>query len=297
MLHILILGADGMLGNELCRQYHGCEKVTAVLHSPPGLSRFPESMASEVRYGLDVRNEGDLARLLAETRPDWIVNTVGVVKQRIGAREALPNLEINAVYPHKLSRLAQLGGARVVHVSTDCVFAGDRGGYSEDDRPDASDIYGQSKHLGEITYPHCVTIRSSIIGLELARRQGLVEWLLSQQGQISGYRQAIFSGLTTMEMARLIRRIMDWNNVLGALWHVAAAPISKYDLIRRLCERLDRKDIDIIADDQLKLDRSLDGSRFSAATGYEAPSWDAMLDELTALIQERNSSGGIAHDL
>ncbi len=172
-------------------------------------------------------------------------------------------------------------------VSTDCVFSGKKGNYTEQDIPDPVDLYGQSKLLGELREPPALTLRTSIIGLELRRKTGLVEWYLAQKGAIPGFRRAIYSGFTTIEMARVIERILLSFPGLHGVWHVASAAISKYDLLRSLTEKLGRTDILIEADDQFVCDRSLCSSAFFKMTGYQAPSWDVVLDELANQIRQR----------
>jgi len=169
------------------------------------------------------------------------------------------------------------------------VFAGTRGGYREDDTADANDLYGRTKYLGELHDGHCVTLRSSIIGLELARKTGLVEWFLAQTGSIRGFRRAIYSGLTTAEMARVVERILLHHADISGVWQVASRPISKYDLLSGLASRLERGDMRVEPDDEFACDRSLDGGRFHDATGYQAPAWDDMLDELANEIKDRSA--------
>jgi dTDP-4-dehydrorhamnose reductase len=236
---------------------------------------------------VDVRHEGDLLRVFAEFRPEAVINAIGIVKQRHDAEAALPCLELNAVFPHRLSNICGAAGTRLIHLSTDCVFSGDRGAYTEADESDARDLYGRSKFLGELQSSHCVTLRKSAIGLELGGNAGLVEWFLAQRGTIKGYTKAIYSGFTAIEMARIIERVLTQHADLSGLWHVASKPISKYDLLCALCEKLGRDDIVIKPDDEFVCDRSLLGERFEAATGYRAPSWDTMLEELVKMIKMR----------
>jgi dTDP-4-dehydrorhamnose reductase len=236
-----------------------------------------------------VRADARLAEVVADFLPEVVINAAGIVKQRPAAAEVIPSLEINALLPHRLAVLCRAARARLVHMSTDCVFSGSQGHYGEDDLPDAHDLYGRTKLLGEVHEAHCVTVRTSIIGLELARRKSLIEWYLAQRGTIRGFRRAIYSGLTTSEMARVIERVLQLHPDLSGLWHVASAPISKYDLLCRLNDRLGRQDLRIEPDDELVCDRSLDQRRFQARTGYVAPAWDAMLDELGVQIMNRQA--------
>ena len=287
-MRILILGGDGMLGHRLWHHFVGCHETRVTLRmgieAYSGFSMFDADCAFS---GIDVRHEGDLLGVFADFRPEAVINAIGIVKQRDEAKAALPSLELNAVFPHRLSNICAAAGARMIHLSTDCVFSGDRGGYTENDPSDARDLYGRTKYLGEVSDDHCVTLRTSIIGLELSRKASLIEWFLAQRGTISGYRKAIYTGFTTMEMARIIERILTRHPDLSGLWQVASAPIDKYNLLSGLSTRLGRDDIQIQPDDSFVCDRSLVGDRFTGATGYHAPDWDEMLDERAEMIVAR----------
>jgi len=189
-------------------------------------------------------------------------------------------LLVNALFPHRLAGICEAARSRLIHVSTDCVFSGTRGHYMESDISDAVDLYGRTKFLGELNYPHTVTLRTSIIGRELKSRLGLVEWFLAQQGTVRGYERAMYSGLTTLEMAAVIRDHVIWNRDLRGVYHVSSEPISKYRLLQ-LVKEVFRKDIEILPDSVLFCDRSLDSSRFRQATGYVSRSWKEMIVDLT----------------
>jgi dTDP-4-dehydrorhamnose reductase len=240
--------------------------------------------------GIDARSPDALSRVLADYRPQAVVNCIGIVKQRRAAADAIASLEINALFPHRLSLMCRMVDARLIHLSTDCVFSGERGAYTEDDLPDADDLYGRSKLLGEVGGPGAITLRTSIIGTELSRRSSLIEWYLAQRGTIKGYTRAIYSGFTTQQMARIIEHLLVVHPGLSGIWHVAAASISKHDLLCRLGRLLDRRDVAIEPDDSFVCDRSLNGERFAKATGCRAPSWDQMLTELAAAIVARQRS-------
>jgi dTDP-4-dehydrorhamnose reductase len=220
-------------------------------------------------------------RLLATVRPQVVINGVGIVKQLAEADDALLTLPINALLPHRLARLCDVAGARLVHISTDCVFSGTKGNYVESDPPDAQDLYGRSKLLGEVNYPNAVTLRTSIIGHELAVGHGLVGWFLAQQKSVKGYRRAVFSGLPTCELARVIRDFVLPRPELRGVYHLSAAPINKFDLLT-LVGRTYGKDIEIVADDAVRIDRSLDSSRFRANTGYMPDDWSKLVSRMHA---------------
>jgi dTDP-4-dehydrorhamnose reductase len=230
---------------------------------------------------VDVLDSDALTAALARVRPDVVVNCVGLVKQLGSAKDPLAALPLNAMFPHRLARLCELLGARVVHVSTDCVFRGDRGMYTERDTPDADDLYGRSKLLGELDELNAVTLRTSIIGRELGSRNGLVDWFLNETGGVRGFTRAIFSGLTTDELSRVIlERVLPQPQLRG-VWQVSVAPITKYDLLVLLRDTYGRSTT-ITPDHSLVLDRSLDSTRFRDATGYVPPAWPAMIETMRA---------------
>lgn len=276
-----------MLGHRLLRQLRPRHEVRATLRQGADAYRsfglFDEGNAS---YGVDVRDQAGLERVIAGFRPEAIVNCVGIVKQRDEASASIPSIEINALLPHRLVLLARAASCRLVHMSTDCVFSGRKGGYLESDVPDAEDLYGRSKLLGEVGQPGCITLRTSIIGTELSRKTGLLEWFLSQRGgRISGYRRAIFTGFSTQEMARIIENLLVRHPQASGLYHVASEPISKYDLLRQLNEALNLGTT-IDPQDAFFCDRSLVSTRFLTEFNYRPPQWGEMIAELAADISE-----------
>jgi len=275
---LLVLGGSGMLGHAAYRSFARAPGVEAfaTLRADAARRHFPATLQEGLIAGIDVLDTDALTATLARVRPDVVVNCVGLVKQLASAKDPLTALPLNAIFPHRIERLCGLLGARLVHVSTDCVFAGDRGMYRETDRADADDLYGRSKLLGEVDAPHAVTLRTSIIGHELGTRNGLVEWFLGEAGPVRGFTRAIFSGVTTGELSRVILEHVLPRPDLRGIWHVAAAPITKHDLLGLLRDAYGTG-TEIRPDDSLRVDRSLDGSRFRQATGYVAPDWPSMI--------------------
>lgn len=277
-MKILVLGVSGMLGNAMLRvlaespilEVYGTARSFAVQ------KHFPASLAERILCGVNVENQDALTRLFTEFRPEAVINCIGLVKQLSWSDDPLAALPINSLLPHRLARLCALGGARLVHVSTDCVFAGTRGNYRESDPSDALDLYGKSKYLGEVSYPHAITLRTSIIGHELATTHGLIGWFLSQEGRVKGYARAIFSGLPTVELSRVVRDFVLPRSDLFGLYHVAAEPISKLSLLR-LVANIYGKSIEIIPDEAVAIDRSLNAERFREATGYVTPPWPELI--------------------
>lgn len=288
-MRVLIIGGDGMLGHRLFESWRERHDVIPTLRKDrSSYSGLPKHLAGRARYGLEVTHLEALAVLLGEVRPDLVVNAAGIVKQRAEAHEKLPSLEVNALYPHRLALLCSLTGARLVHLSTDCVFSGRKGSYVEGDLPDPPDLYSRSKLLGEVEAPGCLTLRTSIIGLELGRKISLVEWFLAQRGSVKGFSKAIFTGFPTTELARAIEHLVTQDEVPEGIWHLATLPITKYDILLGLKERLGLS-VDIQKDESFVCDRSLDASALYARTTYRPPSWDLLLDELSSEIKARGA--------
>lgn len=277
-MKVLILGASGMLGHAVLQVMaaSSTHDVLGSVRSDAAKGRLPRSLADRLVAAGDVENQDVLVRLFRDFRPQVVINCIGLVKQLAQADDPLAALQVNATLPHRILRLCELAGARLVHISTDCVFSGDRGRYSEDDVPDARDLYGRSKLLGEVASDAAITLRTSIIGHELADGHGLVNWFLQQQGQCPGYARAIFSGLPTIELAHVIRDVVLPRPDLVGIYHVASEPICKYDLLCLIAAAYG-KAIEIVPDQRLVLDRSLLADRFKAATGYVPPGWKELV--------------------
>lgn len=267
-----------MLGNAVFRYFseHTDFETFGTLRSAKALTFFKASQQSHLLTAIDVENFDSLSLAFAEIKPNVVINCIGLVKQLALANDPLYALPINSMLPHRLARLTYMVGARLVHVSTDCVFSGTRGNYYETDFADANDLYGRSKYLGEVLdCPHVITLRTSIIGHELSGNQGLVNWFLAQQDKVKGFTKAVFSGIPTVELARVIADFVFPNPTLQGLYQVASEPISKYELLCLLAVEY-QKPIEIIPDADLVIDRSLNGAKFHAATGYVSPQWSAM---------------------
>ena len=277
-IKVLVLGATGMLGNAVLRlfaQSAGYEVVGSA-RSTSALGLLPTELSDRVVCGVDVEHVDSLISLFSKVQPDVVINCIGLVKQLAEADDPLAAIPINSLLPHRLARLCGVAGARLVHISTDCIFSGAKGMYIEDDISDAKDLYGRSKYLGEVDYPHAITLRTSIIGHELSGGHSLVGWFLAQQGRVKGFRCAIFSGLPTVELARVIRDHVIPHPELHGVHHVSADPINKFDLLT-LISNVYGKKIDIATDDSFILDRSLDSTRFRGATGYQPQQWQELV--------------------
>lgn len=277
-MRILVLGASGMIGSTVLRVLS--EKtdweVFGSVRDENVKRFFSASIGERLRAGVDVEHQDSLVRILDQIRPNVVVNCAGLTKHKPGAEDPLVSIPINTLMPHCLAGLCKLVGARLIHISTDCVFSGEKGGYVEDDFADARDVYGKSKALGEVHYPHTITLRTSTIGHELQSKYGLLDWFLSQEGRCKGYTRAIFSGLPTVVFAQVVRDVVIPHTELSGLYHVAAKPIAKFDLLKLIAD-VYGKTIDMVPDDKLMIDRSLDARRFQSATGYVAPEWPELI--------------------
>ena len=281
---IVVLGVTGMLGHKmfqhLSRQFPNVlgtcrDLVTSERFRSVELLRDPW-----VLQGVDGQSWESLEGLLLRLRPSWIVNCVGVIKQREAASEAVPSILINSLLPHRLAAAAAGWEGRVIHFSTDCVFSGRQGMYREEDVSDATDLYGRSKFLGETAAANALTLRTSIIGRELAEFRSLLEWFLARRGgKVQGYLRAMWSGVTTNYLSSLVGGIITSHPTLHGLLQVAAQPISKYDLLC-LIRRIYGLDVEIEAVEGEVCDRTLRGDSFAAATGIETPAWEQLIAEL-----------------
>lgn len=278
-MNVLVLGASGMLGNTVIRVLSEMTdwRVCGTLRAEGAKKFFQASIVDKLITGVDVEQQDSLLQVFACNRPQVVVNCIGLVKQLTEVNNPLRALPINTVLPHRLAMLCELTNARLINISTDCVFSGEKGLYRESDFPDAQDLYGRSKYLGEVSASHVVTLRTSIIGHELNSSHGLVEWFLSQKKRCEGYRRAIFSGVPAVVLAKAIREVIIPHPELSGVYHLAAKPISKYELLK-LIARIYKKQIEIVPNNCLVVNRSLDPNRLLAATGYSPPEWKDMIE-------------------
>ena len=281
-MKILVIGVTGMLGNAMFRTFLNSNfghDVVGTARSTTALDWFDGATSEQIITGVDVENHDSLVRIFAKVRPQIVINCVGLVKQLAEANNPLLAVPLNTLLPHRLAALCSLVGARLIHISTDCVFSGDKGNYLESDFADAQDLYGRSKLLGEVDYPHAITLRTSIIGHELSGNHSLIGWFLSQENKVKGFTRAIFSGLPTMELGRVVHDFVLPHPDLHGLYHVAAKPIDKHNLLKLVAEIYGKK-IEIVADDGFVIDRSLNAHRFYEKTGYVAPAWQDLVAQM-----------------
>ena len=280
-MNVLVLGANGMLGHRLIQLLSHRFNVTGTVRGHARTYSGHHVLSQSALLGnVQAENFDSVVNALAIAQPAAVINCVGIVKQLPEAQDALLTIAINALFPHQLAQLCRAAGARLIHISTDCVFSGRRGNYSESDVADAEDLYGRTKLLGEVSYDGCLTLRTSMIGRELGPSHGLVEWFLSQEGKaIHGYTRALFSGFTTHALAEIIAQIITNHPDMQGVWHAASEPISKFDLLS-LVKEIYGLNIRIEPDDTVETDRSLNADRFRRATGLAPPSWPDMVQEM-----------------
>jgi dTDP-4-dehydrorhamnose reductase len=275
---VLVLGASGMLGSTVLRYFNDRTDFDCfgTLRSNAAASKLPANAKDKLLVGIDVLNSDQLAQAMVSIRPDVVINCIGLVKQLASASDPLSAIPINSLLPHRLERVCRLSGSRLVHMSTDCVFSGRKGMYTEEDESDCRDLYGRSKFLGEVDSIHAVTLRTSIIGHELGTSQSLLEWFLSQKSKARGFTRAVFSGLPTVEVARVIADFVIPQPSLSGVYNLSAEAISKFDLLKMVAKEYE-KEIELTPDDSLVIDRSLDSTKLRKATGFVPKSWPDMI--------------------
>ncbi|MBX3267542.1 MAG: SDR family oxidoreductase [Acidobacteria bacterium] len=277
-MKVLIFGGSGMLGHKLVQVLGEHFDVFYTLRGGfDSVARFGILPQAKCIENVDVTSIELIRDVIEGLRPDVVINAVGVIKQKPSASDVITTLETNAIFPQRLAALGSELGFRLITVSTDCVFLGSRGMYREQDVPDALDLYGQSKHWGEVSGENCLTLRTSIIGRELSSGHGLVEWFLGNENQtVKGFRKAVYSGFPTIVFADIIKRLITDFPDLHGLFHVSSEPINKFDLLELVREAYGRN-IAIEPDDNFVIDRSLDSSLFRAATGFKPLTWPEMI--------------------
>ncbi len=283
-MKILVLGGEGMLGHKmfqtLSSRYPDTACTVARPLGEPFFQRVDLFRKCRVIDKVDAMDLSALKQRVGRLSPQFIVNCIGIVKQREEAKAAIPGITLNSLLPHKLAEFAAGWGGRVIHFSTDCVFSGKRGHYTEVDPSDAEDLYGKSKYLGEVSTENALTLRTSIIGRELAQFKSLLEWFLSQKGKtVRGFKRVIYSGVTTNFLAQLVGNLIAEYPNLSGLYQVTGPAVSKYDLLCMLKEAFNLE-VEIVPDELEISDRSMIGEKFIKATGYSFPSWTDMVAEL-----------------
>lgn len=275
-MNILILGASGMIGQAML-QVLSLNKEWRVV----GTSRARRQLNSKhlpLRMGIDLLDPDQVGLIFKEELPDIVINCAGLTKHLPEGSDPIAAIKSNALLPHRIADQCAIANSRLIHISTDCVYSGLKGDYCEADNPDAQDIYGKSKVLGEVFGPNQITLRTSTIGHEGGTQFGLLEWFLSQSSCV-GYTNAFFSGVTTIELARVVKDFVIPNKNLEGLYHVSADSIDKYSLLRLVAD-VYKFNIPIEKNGDVKINRSLNSDLFREVTGYQAPSWLTMINAM-----------------
>ena len=276
-MKVLVFGTSGMIGHTAFRILTEQKSLSVVGVSRANVDR--RLFRNRKMAAVDFTCLDSLKQLFRQEKPDVVINCSGITKHNPVIDDPLMVLQINSIFPRRLAELGEVYKSRVIQISTDCVFSGARGAYRESDQPDASDLYGRSKVLGEIKADSALTLRISTIGHELAKtRRGLLEWFLVQKS-CDGFSNAFFSGLTTLEFARLLRDFVLPNHSLSGLYHVGGNAIDKYSLLCLINQVYDLN-IDIVKNASLTIDRTLNSTRFKSVTGYLAPDWPSMISTM-----------------
>jgi dTDP-4-dehydrorhamnose reductase len=289
-MNIVILGVSGMLGSTLFRYLSLKEEyqIYGTARSLSAIEALPAELKNKVNF-LDCQNPAHFLDWLSLVRADVVINCIGIIKQLKESENPLDSIKINALFPHELAKICKEISARLIHFGTDCVFTGSRGGYDEESLPDATDLYGLTKLLGEVKGENCLTLRTSIIGHELNTHHSLLDWFLSQSSEVSGYTHAIFSGLPTFEVARVLDQFVLPRKNMQGLYHLSGDLIDKYSLLTKI-KRIYKKDIVIKPYDDFVINRSLNSSRFRLETGYETLSWDKMIEDMYSFRIENETN-------
>ncbi len=280
---ILILGTTGMLGHAMFQDYinnHPEFEVYGTCRDKRGLDQyFSDTSLERIIGNVEAENIDSVIKVIGQVKPRVVINCIGVIKQLDSANDPLTAIPVNSLFPHRLAALCKAAGARLIHISTDCVFDGRKGSYTEEDISNATDIYGRTKFLGEVYYDHCITLRTSIIGHELKSKYGLVEWFLSQTGTVNGYSNVIYTGFPTVELSAIIANYVIPEFDLSGLYQVSSDPVNKYELLKLIAETYG-KQIDIIPYPDIVLDRSLNSEKFRKVTGYYPPPWKELVKRM-----------------
>ncbi|HQU94199.1 MAG TPA: SDR family oxidoreductase [Pyrinomonadaceae bacterium] len=277
---ILILGGSGMLGHKLVQVLGGrFDTYCTIRGTTAEVEHYGFYERGRILESVDALNFSSVRSAIDKIRPDVVINAIGIIKQLPSSKDVIQTLTVNSIFPHLVADLAKELGFRFIMLSTDCVFSGDKGNYSEDDVPDSTDLYGRSKQFGEVAGTNCLTIRTSIVGRELGTSHSLIDWFLSQADRVNGYSNAIFSGFPTIVLADLLGNIIEEQPDLTGLFHVSSDPISKYALLELVKNRLGLK-IEIVDAPEFRIDRSLDSSAFRSSTGFEPLPWAEMVDRM-----------------
>ena len=294
-MKILILGADGMLGHKLFQllgmdypETFGTISGKSSIYPYSGISFFH---TDKVIPEVNMLDFGQIEHIINQLNPDYIINCLRVATHGDETAPPLQTITVNSLLPHQLAEVAKKNGARMIHFSSDCVFNGKQGMYTEEDPPNATHIYGQTRLLGEVFADNVLVLRGSVIGRELIQHSSLLDWFLRQQGsEINGFTHAIYSGLSSVETVRVVQMIISIKPSLTGLYHIASKPINKYNLLKLAQKNFGIK-VTIHKQNKYFVNRSLAAEKIKYALGYVAPSWSSMMKELAEENEQYNKWG------
>jgi dTDP-4-dehydrorhamnose reductase len=282
-MRILIIGGGGMLGHKLVQVWqNGYDVWTTIRNNFQYYEKYKIYRPDRTFENINVQNISLVRDLIEQIKPNVVVNAIGVIKQVPLAKNVIATLTINSIFPHQVSELSEEFQFRLINISTDCVFSGEKGNYTESDLADSHDLYGKSKNLGEVVTGNCLTLRTSIIGRELDTAHSLVEWFLSNRGKsVKGFVNAIYTGFPTIVLADILSNLIENYPNLCGLYHVSSEPINKYNLLSLINEAY-RAEIEVEPFEDFVIDRSLDSNKFREATGFKPINWKEMIKRMAA---------------
>ena len=282
-MQVLILGGGGMLGHKLVQMWRERFDVWTTLRGNfESVEQFDIFDRQKTIPAVNAENFDLILNVFDLVKPKVVINCIGVIKQLPTAKDPLPTLSINSIFPHRVAKLCRAANARFINLSTDCVFSGARGNYLETDTPDAVDLYGQSKHWGEVTNENCLTIRTSIIGRELGTAHSLVDWFLSNRGlnqTLKGFTRAIYTGFPTIVLADILADVIETKTSAQGLWHLSSDPINKFDLLQMINKEF-KANLEIEPDSNFHCDRSLNSEGYRREFNFKPQPWPRMIKQM-----------------
>ncbi|ARF67489.1 NAD(P)-dependent oxidoreductase [Paenibacillus larvae subsp. pulvifaciens] len=269
-MKVLIMGGDGMAGHLMVRYFR--EKTPHSVFYTSRNQKDPGSLYTDARDLVLVRH------VVEAVHPDILVNCIGILNDS-AERDPAQAYHVNGRLPHLLKQVVNQVGGKLVQISTDCVFSGKQGGHEEWERPDGFTVYSRSKAMGEVKDAPHLTIRTSIVGPEIRQNGiGLLNWFLNQSGEVKGYTEAYWNGVTTLELAKFVHHVMEDTSLNGIVHLTAPEQVSKYELLQLFRKIFEKKDVELIPDSKVKLDRTLRSTRKDMV--YRVPDYEQMLTEL-----------------
>ena len=278
-MRILILGVNGMIGHVLFNYL--CLNSNYKTYGTIRLNNQSESLFKNNKnvFTISMKKDTEFIRLIDKISPNLIINCLGIVKQKLSDHNYLSTIYMNSLLPHRIEKICRKFSIRLINFSTDCVFSGVKGNYIEDDIPDPIDFYGRTKLVGEVNYGNVLTLRTSFIGHQINSKYGLLEWFLTQKDNCKGFVNVIYSGLPTIEIAKILNEHIIFNKKLIGLYQISGNTINKYELLS-LIKNIYGLKLNIEKEHKVKIDRSLNSKKFKDATGYKPSDWESLIKKM-----------------